>query len=202
MLLILSKGVTLSNNPPFLSNNFNVPMIEQQEYVNGFTTLHLAGNLRAIRKRMNFSQEDLANKVGLNRGNIASYENGTAEPKICSLLKIAHVYGVSIVDLVLRDLKEETNYELAATVFQQRNAKDKAVIEHQSKITQEIEAVMTGLHTCHQFKIKSLESDAPRELQAFAHKFEEMYEVAIKLLENHKDLLGFVECRLKQNSNC
>jgi transcriptional regulator with XRE-family HTH domain len=177
-------------------------MIEQQESVNGFTTLHLAGNLRVIRKRMNYSQEDLAKRVGLNRGNIASYENGTAEPKICSLLKIAHLYGVSMVDLVMRDLSEETNYELASTSFKQRNDKDKALIDHQAKLSNELEAVINGLHTCHQYKLKSLEPDAPRELQAFAHKFEELYDVAQKILENHKELLSFVSCRLKQNKNC
>ncbi|MCB0663009.1 MAG: helix-turn-helix transcriptional regulator [Saprospiraceae bacterium] len=177
-------------------------MIEQQENVIGFTTLNLAGNLRTIRKRMNYSQEDLAKRVGLNRGNIASYENGTAEPKICSLLKIAHIYGVSMVDLVLRDLSEENNYELATTSFKQRNDKDKSVIDHQEKISQELENVMNGLHTCHQFKLKTLEPDAPRELQAFAHKFEELYDVANKILENHKELLSFVACRLKQNKNC
>ncbi len=177
-------------------------MMEQQDMVNGINTLNLPGNLRFLRKRLNLSQEDLSAKVGLNRGNIASYENGTAEPKICSLLKIAHVYGLSIVDLVLRDLTDETNFQLASSTFQQRSARDKSVIENEEKSMSEIESVMVGLETCHQFRVKSLDENSPRELQAMAHKFEELYDVAQQLLSHHKDLLGFVQCRIKHNSNC
>lgn len=176
--------------------------MEQQQIVNTFNTLHLPANIRHLRKHLGLSQEDFAKSVGLNRGNIASYENGTAEPKICSLLKIADTLKISIIDLVLKDLTDHENFKLATRVFRQRSQRDKSIIEKQHDVTSEIETVINSLHTCHQFKVKSMNEDTPRELKAMAHKFEELYEISYKLLENHKVLLDFVQCRLEHKGNC
>lgn len=176
--------------------------MEQQELVNAFNTLHLPGNIRHLRKSQSWSQEDLAKRVGLNRGNIASYENGTAEPKICSLMKIAGLFKVVMIDLVLKDLCEPANYNMAMTSFQQQSQRDKTVLEEQHVITEEISKVIESLHNCHAFKIKSIEENAPRELKAMAHSFEELYSVTKQLLDNHQKLLDFVHCRLEHKGNC
>lgn len=177
--------------------------MEQQDVVNGISTIFLANNIRMLRKRLNLSQEELAGQVGLNRGNIASYENGSAEPRICSMVKLSHIFGISMVDLILHDLTDEHTFQMASTNFQQRNNRDKAVMESFMKKTDEFKAVMEGLHTCHQFKMRSASDETtPREVQAMAHKFEELYEVAAQLLENHNALIEFVRCRLKQKTDC
>lgn len=176
--------------------------MEQQHNVNGISTEHLASNLRMLRKRMNLSQEELASQIGLNRGNIASYENGSAEPKICSLLKLAEIFGVSIPDLVNEDLSDDHFFQVASVNFQQRGARDKSEIEKFESQIGEIQKVIEGLHTCHQFKVKSLGDDASREVQAMAHKFEELYELSVHILQNHRELIDFVKCRLKQKANC
>ena len=59
----------------------------------GFTSDVLKLNIRYLRKKMNLSQEELANAIGLNRGNIASYESGTAEPKIANLVKMSKLFS-------------------------------------------------------------------------------------------------------------
>ena len=65
----------------------------------GFTSDVLKLNIRYLRKKMNLSQEELANAIGLNRGNIASYESGTAEPKIANLVKMSKLFSVPLADL-------------------------------------------------------------------------------------------------------
>jgi len=176
--------------------------MEQQELVNIFNTLHLPGNIRHLRKDQSWSQEDLGKRVGLNRGNIASYENGTAEPKICSLMKIADLFKIRMIDLVLKDLTESDNYNMAMTNFQQQSQRDKTVLDDQHEIATEIEKVIESLHNCHAFKIKSIDEKAPRELKAMAHSFEELYSVTKQLLDNHQKLLDFVHCRLEHKGNC
>ena len=176
--------------------------MEQQQIVKTFNTLHLPGNIRFLRKSLNLSQDDFGKRVGLNRGNIASYENGTAEPKICSLMKIADLYNISMIDLVLRDLTDEKNYQLATTNFKQRSNRDKSVIEEQHTFSKEIEKVIESLHNCHLFKMKTLKEDTPREVKAMAHKFEELYDVTQALLKHHNELLSFVQCRLEHKGNC
>lgn len=83
------------------------------ESLNGMTVSSvLSQNIRYLRKRQELSQEELALRVGLNRGNIASYENGTAEPKICNLLKLAQIFGISVTDLTQKDLSTRTYMSL------------------------------------------------------------------------------------------
>jgi transcriptional regulator with XRE-family HTH domain len=47
-------------------------------------------NLRALRKLVGITQEDLSNETGIKRGTIGSYEEGRAEPSFDNLLKICH----------------------------------------------------------------------------------------------------------------
>lgn len=172
------------------------------EHVNGFSTIHLAGNIRHLRKRMNISQEELAQRVGLNRGNIASYENGTAEPRICSLMKLAHVFGVSISDLTLRDLSDEETFALASTVFRQNSEKDQLTLDNYHSKAGELKAVLEGYLLSLSFKLNSYEEDVPKDVQYMAMKVEELYDVASSIMHHHENLIEFVKCRLKHNSNC
>ena len=80
--------------------------------------IYLNQNIRFLRKRLSLSQEELANRVGLNRGNIASYENGTAEPRICNLLKLSTLFGISIMDITQKDLSNGHNLTRANEAFQ------------------------------------------------------------------------------------
>jgi transcriptional regulator with XRE-family HTH domain len=176
--------------------------MDQQDNLTGISTQFLANNIRCLRKRQDLSQEELAALAGLNRGNIASYENGTAEPKICSLLKMADIFGVSILDLSSHDLTDEHIFEMANTTFRQRSIRDTSTIKSYESQIAEFQKVIEGLYTCHQFKCKSLGEDAPREVHAMAHKFEELHEIAAQLLERHQELIQFVKCRLEKNGNC
>ncbi|MEM9985350.1 MAG: helix-turn-helix transcriptional regulator [Bacteroidota bacterium] len=71
---------------------------------------YVPSNLRYLRKVSNLSQQAFAEKVGLNRGNIASYEKGSAEPSLTNLLKIARFFGVDLLDFIDRDLAKELSF--------------------------------------------------------------------------------------------
>ena len=53
-----------------------------------------------IRKSQNYTQERLANRVGIAKSTLAHYETGNREPNILTLIKLAQELGVSIDDLV------------------------------------------------------------------------------------------------------
>lgn len=57
------------------------------------------------------TQSDLANKLGINRPKIGSYEEGRAEPKLSTLQRISHFYKVNIDDLLELDLSKESPKE-------------------------------------------------------------------------------------------
>ena len=65
---------------------------------------YFAKNLKYLRREKGLSQEQLAGLVGLNRGNIASYEKQSAEPSIGNLTKIGKFFNIELNDIIENDL--------------------------------------------------------------------------------------------------
>lgn len=68
-----------------------------------------ANNLKYLRKAKGLTQDQLADKIGVNRAMIGSYEEGRAVPKVGSLQDIAHYFGVTLDALVGSDLGLTSN---------------------------------------------------------------------------------------------
>lgn len=160
------------------------------------TEIFLPQNIRSLRKRMKYSQEELAQQIGLNRGNIASYENGSAEPKICNLLKLSNLFRVSMMDLTKRDLRKEDNYQTASGGFSEMSEPELAIITQFLDQAEELKKVVDSLHHCHCFKKKSV-SHENSCAQTMATYFDQLYEITATLLQSHEQLLEFVKTRLK-----
>lgn len=155
--------------------------------------IFLSDNIRCLRKRMKISQEELANLVGLNRGNIASYEKGTAEPKICNLLKLAHVFQVSILDLTKRNLKEEV--PTAASVL---TSEEQHLLNRFHLQAQELQHVVDGINSCHCYKKKTLSNSTDSHHLALMANFEQLHEVTRAMLKSHRELLNFIQQKMPQ----
>lgn len=56
--------------------------------------------IRAYRKIARMTQEQLAEKVGVNRVTITQYENGSITPPLDRLEKVASALGCSLIDLI------------------------------------------------------------------------------------------------------
>lgn len=158
------------------------------------TPIFLQQNLRCLRKKLNLSQEELAGRLGLNRGNIASYENGSAEPKICNLLKISGLFGVSVLDLTQRDLSQEIHLLEAQDNFQRNTPGDKPVLTEFFRQAEELEQLFNSIFTCQQFQAKKVEP-LPRELQFMQMNFEQLFESTTALLQQYKALLELIRCQ-------
>lgn len=157
----------------------------------------LASNIRHLRKKIGLSQEELAERLGLNRGNIASYEKGTAEPKICNLLNLSHFYRVSVIDLTSVDLccpialgtaRNNYKYEL--------KEEDRVVLQKYADQAEELKSVMESLKVCHKFKIKTIEA-VPQEIQPVIANFDQLCSAGGVLLKAHLELLEFIKTRMK-----
>lgn len=68
---------------------------------------YIASNLRFLRKLAGLSQEQFAKRVAMNRGNIASYEKGNAEPNIAKLQRIVEYFNVDLVAFIEIDLSKQ-----------------------------------------------------------------------------------------------
>lgn len=63
----------------------------------------ISQNLKILRKNMGLSQAELAQKTGLSRANIGSYEEGRAEPKLDILQKLASFFKITVDQLINND---------------------------------------------------------------------------------------------------
>ena len=164
------------------------------------STIFLQQNIRLLRKRLKLSQEEMANRVGLNRGNIASYENGTAEPKICNLLKIANLFGISIIDITQKDLSDKKLLAEASNSYQNLSSNELELMDQFLRRSEELEKVFQSIHTCFLFKAKCMDEEMKdsKEMQMVAMKFEELFDTCQELMHNHRSLIDFVTCRFRQ----
>lgn len=153
----------------------------------------LSENLRSLRKRMKWSQEELADKVGLNRGNIASYENGSAEPRICNLVKIAHLFNISVFDLTHNNLKEDSSLEQATS--RQHNGFAQPgpdLIGQFVKEADDYQQAIKGLSCLVRLKTKN-SADLPEEATFRKEQFDQLYGLTEQLMTSHTELLAIVK---------
>jgi transcriptional regulator with XRE-family HTH domain len=67
----------------------------------------LSLNLKHLRKAKSLTQEEFANKIGVKRSIIGSYEEGRAEPKLSTIQTIAYYFQLTVDDLINVDLSKE-----------------------------------------------------------------------------------------------
>jgi transcriptional regulator with XRE-family HTH domain len=56
--------------------------------------------IRALRKRKNLSQKDLADLCGLKYQSVQKWENGTGKPTVAQLPLVAKALGIPVTDLI------------------------------------------------------------------------------------------------------
>jgi len=157
---------------------------------------YLAVNIRFLRKRKKLSQEELGQLTGLNRGNIASYENGSAEPKICNMLKLAEFFSIPLHIFARHDLTNEEQLTSISRI-QGLCPQERAKLEELHLRALEFDQFLEGIHTCFQYKSKNLDQieNLPKEALFLKSHFEQLHEAAKTLSEEHKTLLNM--CRTK-----
>ena len=85
-------------------------------------------NLKEIRQKRNFTQKDVADHLNCSTVAYSRYENGTRQPSIEVLLKMADLFGVTVDFLLGRQIAEDSTlsaYELEL-ILAARNADERA----------------------------------------------------------------------------
>ncbi len=155
---------------------------------------YIASNLKVLRKRQGWSQSELAEKVSLNRGNIASYESGSAEPSICKLLRISNLLKVHPRDITRRDLSQPEELLLAQLSHDEHRLEEKERLAQFRQRAIELTELVQSSKRLFDYKRKKLTTPC-KEADLFAAKYEQLFEVTQQLLEEHRELLGEVGCQ-------
>ncbi|MEQ9303499.1 MAG: helix-turn-helix domain-containing protein, partial [Marinoscillum sp.] len=67
----------------------------------------ISENIKFLRKKSGFTQEQFANEVGIKRSVVGAYEEARAEPRLQTLISIAKVLNVVADDLISKDLTKD-----------------------------------------------------------------------------------------------
>jgi transcriptional regulator with XRE-family HTH domain len=183
---------------------------------------YLAENIRYLRKKFGWSQEKLAEILGLNRGNIASYEKGTAEPRLENLIKMMELFKVEIKDLVeidlagmeslgkeiedlkkLRETDQKEKYDLRKARLLKRLIDKDEQIKFFVRHSDEMQKILEGFKTFHQFKMQNGHwlSDDVKKIADDYEKLLELMESMIETNRNLIDYLGDMEREVEEKSH-
>lgn len=74
--------------------------------------MNFADNLIELRKYHDYSQEELAEMIGVSRQTLSKYETGESLPDVEKCKKLADIFGVSLDDMISFERNEEENLGL------------------------------------------------------------------------------------------
>lgn len=87
------------------------------------------GNIRAIRETKNYSEEYMAEKMGIGQSTYNRKENGEGDFTLTELIKLADVLEVSVSKII--------DMDLAKVINQYHNQDQSGYIEHQTVVSDE-----------------------------------------------------------------
>lgn len=99
-------------------------------------------NIKYLRTIKKISQQDLADKIGVNRSTVSRIENGEIETTIENAINLANALDVSLNDLITKDLrienvpKKEMSEEEELKMLTD-TLKKKGFLDENEKITEE-----------------------------------------------------------------
>lgn len=151
----------------------------------------ISRNLRFLRKKRGLSQAALADKLGLNRGNIASYEKGIAEPNLSNLLNMVRFFEVDVIGFIDRDLSSGQG--------EAEGQGRPGYLSNSSMLTfnreaNQLEAIIAGQRQYYQRKLKAVEQ-AEETHQNISQEYERLLEIAEELMQLNRRLLSELEAR-------
>ena len=79
----------------------------------GGSKMILADKIIENRKKNGWSQEELANRLGVSRQSVSKWESAQAVPDLKKILQLAEVFGVTTDYLIKDEIEEKPELELA-----------------------------------------------------------------------------------------
>jgi len=68
--------------------------------------VYLYTNLKVLRKKNGWTQDEMQEQCGIQRSTWSNYENGYTEPSLEVIAMISGVFKISLDDLILKDLRD------------------------------------------------------------------------------------------------
>lgn len=132
------------------------------------TTSILSLNIRYLRKKAKMSQDELAQKLGIKRSNIAAYESKNVEPRLRIVLEMARLFDVSVKTLIATQLGDDVNApSFADSNSPRKSSGPEAIGENVAEVNQFVEKsmkirkVLEGFKSFYLFKKSNIDMTQP-----------------------------------------
>lgn len=135
-------------------------------------------NLKQLREVYGLNKTDFSRKTGIARSSITGYENGSNEPTLSVIVKIAEAFDISVQTLITKDLS-------AITV----KKNDKELVEEIDKSIAGLEefsdSLLKKLFTKDNLeKLKVMRNDYVDEIDRLKHLAEDVLPQKVKVIES------------------
>ncbi len=143
---------------------------------------YLSKNIRHLRKTRKWSQETLAQKLGVKRSSIAAYESKNVRPRLDFIVGLSRLFDLDMSDLIEKDLQAEGATASAAEEQPQAasnfnklslDVKDRESVKNFVDRSLRIRKMLEGFKVFYRFKLENFEhlSDDARRLTADIENF-------------------------------
>ena len=86
----------------------------------------IAKNFKKLRLFKSLNQTEFSDLFGITRSSVGSYEEGRAEPKLETLLKVADYFKLTVDDIIRKEL---TVNQIARFEYPKTNSKDLGLLD-------------------------------------------------------------------------
>ena len=74
--------------------------------------MEFSANIKYLRKLKKLTQDDLAKELGLTNTALSNWEQGISTPDVTVSLKLSNIFGVSLNDLLINDIRNGRSLEV------------------------------------------------------------------------------------------
>ncbi|MEM1324383.1 MAG: helix-turn-helix transcriptional regulator [Bacteroidota bacterium] len=161
---------------------------------------NLAKNIRFLRKKNRWSQEELAKRIGIKRSSIAAYESKNVEPRLKTILELGKIFNVDIVDLIDSNIAEQGdnirsfndgNAEIIDNQPIKIDFKNKSAVQEFIDTTISTRKMLDGLKVFYKFKMDR-NSNNNDQMKAHTADINSFIMLVEHLLSNNEDLVNFI----------
>lgn len=162
---------------------------------------YLSKNIRYLRKSRKWSQETLAQKMGVKRSSIAAYESKNVRPRLDFIVELARLFEVRMSELIERDMekngapeealpKEKTAKRKPAggkVFFPDLNIQDRESLNEFVERSLRIRKMLEGFMAFYRFKLENYDQYSSNNLRSLADI--ENFLLLTEHLLSHNDVL-------------
>jgi len=167
----------------------------------------LSNNIKYLRKKLGYNQEQLAQALTINRSNIAAYEAKNVEPRLRIILEMSELFDIDLKTFLQTYIDDEIDL---SKIRQSKNAGKSSQMSNTRLDTNinlddfveksaKIKKILIGLKSFHQFRKNNNDERTPKE-ENILSDIDNFIMLMEHLLLNNENLVKSLNMEGQENS--